>query len=129
MEKGTPIAKLTGLEFYVYLYLLDVPRKYEGLEKENTIGAGYVGLDTKKGIGRIQKVLAELKTEIPYLKKRYGPSFPDQYQYEFFNRLEKDLSITIGKNLMNREETENWINQNLRNIEEAEAWTHTNLLE
>ncbi|MBI2583065.1 MAG: hypothetical protein HYW25_00215 [Candidatus Aenigmarchaeota archaeon] len=120
IHTGTPVVKLKGLEFYVYLYALEQPRRYKDergqpVEGENTIGVGYVGKDEciEEGTGRIQETVQAWKGEFPRLRRQYGADFPNMAQYEFLRRLDADKEITAGEYLMGRAEAEQWIRANL----------------
>ena len=117
MEQGTPIKKLKGLEFYVYLYALDSPRRYTGgslgSANDNTIGFGYYGKDgcIRQGLDIIGNHTAWLKDNLQGLAEKYGREFPDRIQYEFFGRFEADISTTIGYHVMNRGECDQYISE------------------
>jgi hypothetical protein len=72
MEKGTPVGKLKGIEFYVFLYTLENPRYYKGVEGANTIGLGYYGKhgsDMGEGLKRVASAAEWLKENIPKFKE------------------------------------------------------------
>ena len=120
MEKGTPVKKLKGLDFFVFLYALREPRTYEGLEAKNTVGFGYVGeeKDAYDGFERIGEVVDWLGEHKEDLKSKLGYNFPDLAQYAFFERFASDSELIVGKYLMPQEGIESWIRMNLmRNLE------------
>ncbi len=112
---GTPIGRLEGLDFYVYLYRLTTPRQYVDTPGVNTVGFGYVGSnpDLNQGMARINEGIGWLRTNIPHLKKKHGAEFPNASQYEFFSYLRKNLEMLVGKEMMDEIEGKAWIESNL----------------
>jgi len=118
MEKGTPVGKLKGIKFFVFLYALENPRYYEGVGGTNTLGFGYYGKhgsDMREGLWRIASAVEWLKEHIPEFRKKYGINFADQSQFEVFRHLKKDLSTTVEYTMLPREEIEDWIKINFFN--------------
>ena len=117
MEQGTPIKKLKGLEFYVYLYRLDTPRRYRGgyagQANDNTIGFGYHGKNEhiRDGLDQVNRYILWLKDHLSDLADKYGKAFPDQAQFEVFDRFEADISTTIGYTIMTRDECDQYISE------------------
>ena len=113
VEQGTPIKKLSGLEFFVYLYVLDTPRRYVGVSRQNNIGFGYYGrnADIRAGVERVERELGWLRENIDDLRHELGPQFPDLLQYTFFDRFDADFSVTANHHLMRRAECEEYISQ------------------
>lgn len=120
MNDGTPVKKLKGLDFFVFLYALREPRSYEDFEAKNNIGFGYVGeeKDSYSGFERIEEVVDWFRENKDNLRSKLGHNFPDLAQYAFFERFASDSELIVGNYLMPQEGIEGWIRVNLmRNLE------------
>ena len=116
-KTATLIGKLSGLDFYVYLYRLDAPRAYPGHFNSNTIGLGYVGRehspDIQTGLDRLCRGVGWLREQIPALQEKHGRNFPDAAQYEVFNYLDKEFSLLVSGETMRAIEGRAWIEHHL----------------
>jgi|GEM_PF-3693207 len=129
-NEGTPIAKLTGIDFYIYLYRLEQQRSYEHLAgcDPNTIGLGYVGneINAREGMQRIFECAQWLHNNLEPLKQQYGRKFPDAAQYASFDYIGKDMCIVLAGKMMDEYHGRAWIETNLRDktgtIEERIAY-------
>ena len=112
---NTLIGKLTGLDFFVFVYQLESPRFYgEGFD-EQTVGIGFVGEEDEMETGkeRLLNTARWLRSQVPELQKQYGKEFPDRAQYEAFGHMEKDYSLLISGRTMGEVEGMAWIQKHL----------------